>query len=681
MPHHFLKDFNDPIANKCDTYIEVIKNRTLQKPDHIVFRFLNDGVTESESLTYIELETRSKALGASMQEYGEKGDRVLLLFPAGLDYIASIFSCFYSGFIAVPAYPPRRNQKIHRLKSIIEDSKAKICILSHKVYETIERNFSEDPDLQNINWIIYEDIKDDNYKNFKEPLIKEDDIALIQYTSGSTGSPKGVMLTQLNLLYNSEYIRQAFDFNENSVGVNWLPIFHDMGLIGGVLQAAYLGVQNVGMPPTAFLKSPYNWLKAMEKYKGTTGGGPNFGFDYCLEKISDEQKQELDLKTVRTFYCGSEPVRKHTMIEFSKQFGIEERQMYPVYGMAETTLIASGGYQTEDPKYLSLKSDYLSKEIIEVAENTNEKVTELVGCGHTWMETEIIIVKPETFEKLDENTIGEIWIKGPTVAKGYWNKPEETERSFNAFTTNTNEGPFLRTGDMGFLREKELYITGRLKDLIIVRGRNYYPNDLEFTIQNCHDDFRNNGVAVISVLKNGEEKLVVVQELERTALRKDNHDELISLIRKVISEEYELDVYAVCLIRTGSIPLTSSGKIQRRQTKYDYLNNDLNIVKQWSRDEEISIEDNDLKDFKEPSEEAIKEWLINWIMRNHQFRRDEIDLDKSIMSYGVDSLSAVTLEQEISEKFGFQWHVSSFMLNPSINKLAEEGMEIYKENG
>ncbi|NOY49184.1 MAG: AMP-binding protein [Chlorobi bacterium] len=678
MPHDFLKDFKDAAVNGSETYIEVIKNRVLEKPEHVVFRFLNDGVNENESLTYRQLELRSKALGAKMQEYGKKGDRVLLLFPPGLSYVASIFACFYSGFIAVPAYPPRRNHKLTRLNTIIADSGAGISIISRKVYNDIERNFADDEKLKSIRWIIYEDVSDDDALKWADTGIFPGDIALLQYTSGSTGNPKGVMLSQLNLLYNSEYIHRTFEFNSSSVGVNWLPIFHDMGLIGGVLQSAYLGLTNVGMPPTAFLKNPLNWLKAMEKYGGTTGGGPNFGFDYCLEKISDEDKKLLDLSKVKTFYCGAEPVRKPTMEAFSKEFGIETRQMYPVYGMAETTLIASGGYQSEAPKYISLKSDKLSKGKVEIATDDYDRKVELVGCGHAWMETVIEIVDPGTFNKLPELNVGEIWVAGPTVAKGYWEKPEETERTFNAFIKNSGEGPFLRTGDLGFLNDGELYITGRLKDMIIIRGVNYYPNDIEFTIQKNSADFRQNGGAAIPVIKDGKEKLVIVQELERTALRKDNHDELISLIRERISDEYELDVYAVCLIRTGSIPLTSSGKIQRRQTKYDYLNKQLNIVKEWSRGE-AGEDTAETASSIVPSEEAIKEWLISWIIRNQQFRRDEIDLDKNIMSYGIDSLSAVTLEQEISGKFGFQWHVSSFMLNPTINKLAEEGMEIYKE--
>ena len=684
MVYSFLKKYNDPLVQDCSTYIDVIKNRVKANPGHVVFRFLSDGINENESLTYQQLETRSKALGAAVQKLAVKGERVLLLFPPGLSYVASLFACFYSGMIAVPAYPPRRNRSLHRVHTIVEDSGATVSLISRQVFNDIERNFAEDELLNKIHWIVYEDVSDKKALDWKPVEIQPNDTCLLQYTSGSTGHPKGVMITQLNLLYNSEYIRQTFDFDKNSVGVNWLPIFHDMGLIGGVLQSAYLGVLNVGMPPMAFLKNPLNWLRAIEKYKGTTGGGPNFSFDYCIQKTSEEERSELDLSTIKTFYCGAEPVRKPTMEVFPKAFaksGVRPRQMYPVYGMAETTLIVSGGYQNEKPKYLKLDAAELSVNKVVIADETPKafgaKTVELVGCGHSWMETKIEIVDPATFERTAANSVGEIWVSGPTVAKGYWNKTEENRRTFGARINSTGEGPFLRTGDLGFMHENELYITGRLKDLIIVRGVNYYPSDIELTMQNADQSLKQNSGAAIPVTVKGEEKLVVVQELERTALRDADYDQIMNNIRMAIAEEHELEVFGIALIRTGSIPLTSSGKIQRRLTKYAYLNNELNIVAAWEQDASEAISQD--TETEVPTIEGIKLWLTNWIVRNQHFRPEEIDLDKNMMAYGIDSLAAVTLEQEISQHFGFQWHVSSFMLNPTINKLAEEGVEIYKE--
>ena len=681
MAYSFLKYFKDPIAQSSKTYVEVIKKRTIADPDHVVFRFLENGVDESETLTYRQLEIRSKAVGAVMQSHGKKGDRVLLLFPAGLQYVASLFACFYSGMVAVPAYPPRRNRNLNRVLSIVQDAGAQMALVTRQVYDDIERNFAELPLLREIHWIVYEDIDDTEAKNWKKTEILPEDVAIIQYTSGSTGNPKGVMLSQLNLLYNSEYIRLTFDFSkETTIGMNWLPIFHDMGLIGGILQSAFLGGLNIGMPPVQFIKSPFKWLKAITKYKATVGGGPNFSYDYCVEKISEEEKKELDLSSMKTFYCGAEPVRKETMESFATAFascGAKPEQLYPVYGMAETTLIATGGLQKEAPKYLRVKQDKLSQNRVEIADEKDKKAIELVGCGTAWLETEIAIVNPKTFEKTEAMEVGEIWIAGPTVAKGYWNKPEETKRTFEATLNGSGQGPFLRTGDLGFVYEKELYITGRLKDLIIIRGVNHYPSDIEYTVAHSHPDLRPNACAAFSILKNGVEKLVIVQELKRSALRKTDFNPVMDEIRRSIAEEYELEAYAIVLIRTGSLPLTSSGKIQRRQTRYNFVNKKLNVVASWQIKEQPSEKSNTSRPKETASEGNIREWLIKWIINNQHFRRSDIDLDKEITAYGIDSLSAVTLEQEISEQFGFDWHVSSFMLNPTINGLAKEGVQLF----
>lgn len=677
--YSFLKNNNDTLIQNCLTYTEVIQKRTCSDPNFVVFRFLSDGINEDGSYTYKQLEDRSKSVAASLQKIGKKGDNVLLLFQPGLAYVASLYACFYSGFVAVPAYPPRRNRGIERIYTIIEDSGANICLLSQQVYNDIQRNFTDDSKLSNIQWIVYDDIQDTDKDNFKEENILPEDIALIQYTSGSTGNPKGVMLTQLNLMYNSEYIRTTFGVDKESVGVHWLPLFHDMGLIGGLLQAAYVKCVNINIPPMAFLKNPLNWLKAIDKYRGTIAGGPNFAFDYCIQKTTEEERKELDLSSMKVFFCGAEPIRQQTMKKFVEDFAIskiKEEMLYPCYGMAETTLIVTGGVFSEKPKYLSINTSALSENKVIIEKENTPGTTDLVSSGKTWLNTKIEIVNPHTIKQVSENEVGEIWISGPTVATGYYGKPEESKMIFGAHISDTNDGPFLRTGDLGFVYENELYITGRLKDIIIIRGVNYYPTDIEYLIQDNIPELKNNSGAVFPVTIDNSEKIVVVQELERTAMRNTDHNIILEKIRQIISEEMELETQAVVLIRTGSIPLTSSGKIQRRQTKFEYLNNELNIVAQWVKNKGVSEIKTTVSNT--PTEENIKEWLVQWIMRNQNFTREEIDLDTNITTYGIDSLAAVTLESEIGKQFGFAWHVSSFMLNPTINGLAIEGMEIYE---
>ena len=678
--YSFLKDYHDTLVKSCKTYTEVIKKRTSDKPDHILFRFLSDGINEDESFTYKQLEDRAKAVASSIQRHGQKNDSILLLFQPGLPYIASLYACLYSGMVAIPAYPPRRNRGIERIYTIIEDSNAKICLVSKQVYNDIQRNFSDDDKLSRLKWIIYDDINNAEKDKFIENVILPEDIALIQYTSGSTGNPKGVIISQLNLLYNSEYIRKTFNHNENLIGVNWLPIFHDMGLIGTILQPAYVGGENNLIPPVTILKNPLTWLKAIEKYKGNTVGGPNFIYDYCIQKISNKDCKSLDLSSVNVFFCGAEPIRKSTLKSFAKKFSIskvKEEMLYPCYGMAETTLIVSGGVYNEKPKYLTIDSKALSENKVVISKASGENSTDLVSSGKTWLETKVIIVNPQTLKKAGNNEVGEIWISGPTVAKGYYGKPDESKLVFGAITSDTHEGPFLRTGDLGFFHENELYITGRLKDIIIIRGINYYPNDLEFLLQDNIPELKQNAGAVFSVTIGNNEKPVVVHELERTAMRNVDHNEIINKIRKLITEEYEIEPHAIVLIKTGSIALTSSGKIQRQQTKLEYLNNKLNIVAQWEKN--IDENENLITVPNIPTKENIKEWLIQWIIKNQNFTREQIDNDTIITAYGIDSLAAVTLETEIGKHFNFQWHVSSFILNPTINSLTDEGMKIFEE--
>jgi len=675
--YDFLKDYNDPLVRQSATYLEVIVRRTIETPEHVVYRFLEDGINESEILTYGALANQAKAVGYALQQKGKKGDRVLLLFPAGLSYVAALFGCFYSGLIAVPAYAPRKNRGVKRLLSIVADADAKICLVTRQIFDDIERNFHNEPLLRNMKWIIYEEIKPEEAPRFTPTEIYPEDIALLQYTSGSTGHPKGVMITQLNLLYNSEYIRQSFGLGKHTIGMHWLPVFHDMGLIGGILQVAYIGAINIGMPPGVFLKNPVSWLQAITKYRATTGGGPNFTYDFCVQKTTEEEVAKLDLSSMTVFYCGAEPIRQSTYQSFTTHFAksnVSPKQLYSCYGMAETTLIVTGGYPDEEPVFLNLDTEALSNNKVIVTENHKKSVT-IAGCGHTWMETVVKIVNPDTFVPSALNEIGEVWVKGPTVAKGYWNKAEETHRTFHA-VTNEGEGPFLRTGDLGFIHESELYITGRLKDLIIIRGANHYPSDIEFTVQKAHSALRENSGAAFPITHKNQEVLVIVQELERTALRNTDHEAVIAAIRTAIAEEHEIEAHAVVLIKTGSVPLTSSGKIQRRQTRYEYLNNELQVVSYWEKETAMQAE---MVEKEIPTEEILKEWLISWIIRNQQFRRQDVDPDKNIIHYGIDSLAAVTLESEISDRFGFQWHVSSFMLNPTINGLAKEGMILFEE--
>jgi len=662
------------------TLPDILRRRAEIQKDELLYTFLADGENEKDKYSYQKLDHQAKAIAAEIQKVAKKGDRVLMLYPAGMEYIASLYGCFYSGAIAIPAYPPRRNRNFFRIQSIINNSGATIAMTTKSIYNLIDRNFADEESLKNIKWIIFEDIDLENAKGWLNPNLIPDDLAILQYTSGSTGTPKGVMVSHGNVMANSEFIRIAFEYKQhNSLAVSWLPSFHDMGLIGCTFQSLYAGYPTVFMPPVAFLQKPENWFKAVTKYKGTSIGAPNFSYDYCTEKISEEELINYDLSNLDNVFCGAEPIRKETFVNFTEKFktsGFLKNAFYPCYGLAEGTLIVTGGNNSEEPKYINIDSSTLEKNKIKILEKETENSQSFVSCGHAWTDTKVVLVNPETFEKCKVDEVGEIWVQGSSVCKGYWNNPEETERTFNAYLKDGKTGPFLRTGDLGFFVDDNLYITGRIKDLIIIRGVNHYPNDIEHSIEKCHEALRPNSNAAFSVDINNEERLVIVQELERTYMRNLNSEEVFENIRKQISIEFDLQIYAIVLIKTGSIFKTSSGKIQRRACKKAFLENSLNEIASWKQ--EITETKNILEEIPSTINE-VQEWIINWLSKKLKINKELIDPEKAITSYGLDSLTAVELEQEVNTKFGINWSVASFLQENKISELAKEGFELIKK--
>ncbi|MEX0679101.1 MAG: aminotransferase class I/II-fold pyridoxal phosphate-dependent enzyme, partial [Pirellulales bacterium] len=395
---------------------------------------------------------------------------------------------------------------------------------------------------------------------------------------------KGVMLTHANLMHNSASIAYAFEHTRSgaAAGVFWLPSYHDMGLIGGIVQPLYIGRPNVLMSPMAFLQKPYRWLKAISHYQATIGGGPNFAYDLCVRKITSEQRATLDLSSWRLAFNGAEPVRAETLDVFTRTFepvGFRRTAFYPCYGMAEATLIVSGGFKAGLPVVRTFDAEALESNQVVDALADEEGACELVGSGGKLLDQRILIAHPEHTTTMPPDQVGEIWVAGPSVAQGYWNRPEETERTFRAYLKDTGEGPFLRTGDLGFIQDGELFITGRLKDLIIIRGMNHYPHDIEATAEKCHPRIRPANGAAFAAEVGGVERLVIVQEIERG--QQSELDEVIEAVRRGVAAEHELNVDAVALVKAGSIPKTSSGKIQRHACRQAFLDGSLESVVQW----------------------------------------------------------------------------------------------------
>lgn len=573
-------DLQEPL-NKFSTLVELLRYRASSQPERIAYIFLRDGEIEEARLTYGELDQKARAIAAHLQSLEAKGERGLLLYPPGLDFISAFFGCLYAGVVAIPAYPPRRNQNLWRLQAIIADSQARFTFTNAVLFPSLENQWAKDPELGAMQWIVTDEIDPHLRENWQEPTLEKNSLAFLQYTSGSTGTPKGVMVSHHNLLINSADLDRGWGHDQDSVMVTWLPTFHDMGLIYGVIQPLYKGFLCYMMSPASFMERPLRWLQALSDKQATHSAAPNFAYDLCVRKIPPEKRATLDLSHWCMALNGAEPVRAEVLKKFAEAFqvsGFKATTLCPGYGLAEATLKVTAVSYDSPPYFYPVQANALEKNKIVGATETDTNVQTLVGCGWTTIDTQIVIVNPETLKPCSPEIVGEIWVSGSTIAQGYWGKPQETQETFQAYLADTGAGPFLRTGDLGFIKDGELFVIGRLKEIILIRGRNNYPQDIELTVQNSHPALRPSCGAAFTVENKGEEKLVVVQEVERTWLRKVDIDEVKRAIRKAVVQEYDLQVYAIALIRTGSLPKTSSGKIQRRGCRAKFLEGSLEIL-------------------------------------------------------------------------------------------------------
>ena len=555
------------------TLVDLVGRRAAVDPDRTAYRYLDDGEGNERRFSYRELDASARAIAGRLQEQGvRQGDRVLLLYPSGLDYIAAFFGCLFAGAVAVPAYAPRPKGPDGRLDAIVKDAGAAVALTTDEVLSVIRQLPAGDFHREVKTWIATDQV-DANDGLWRMPNLDDDTLAFLQYTSGSTSTPKGVMVSHGNLMANERMLQVALEQDQDSTWVGWLPMFHDMGLIGNVIQPLYVGAACVLMSPMAFVQEPIRWLRAITKYRAHTSGAPNFAYDLCVAKTTPEEREGLDLSSWKLAFNGSEPVRAETVDRFShafEPFGFRRSTFYPCYGLAEATLFVSGPVKSSVPEVRTFEAAGLEqRQAISTAEG-DEGGRTLVGCGRTWLDQTIVIADPDTSNRCPDGRIGEIWISGPNVTKGYWGREEATTATFRARLAQSGEGPFLRTGDLGFFHGGSLFISGRIKDLIIIRGRNHYPQDIELTVESSHPILRPGCGAAFAIDVDGDERLVVVQEVKRNFKDADLHD-VVDVIRRAVSENHELAAHAVVLIKPGRIPKTSSGKIQRHACRQGYL--------------------------------------------------------------------------------------------------------------
>ncbi|MBL7684763.1 MAG: AMP-binding protein, partial [Deltaproteobacteria bacterium] len=665
--------------------IDLFELRTEENPQAKPYTFLEDGESQERSITLEALTKQAKALAVHLQEKGYAGQTALLLFPPGIDYIVSFLGCLYAGVIAVPAYPPdpnRLSRTLPRLLSVIQDAQAKLVLSTEAICSMADFFFSQAPDLASLDWIASDRIDSSFLTSWKPPQMDSNSLAFLQYTSGSTGSPKGVMLSHGNLLHNLKMIQHAFAAKREDVGVSWLPPYHDMGLIGGILEPVYAGCSTILFSPLDFLKHPIRWLKAISKYRGTISGAPNFAYEMCIRKVTEEQKSQLDLSSWTLAFSGAEPIRPETLRRFAQSFapcGFKKEALYTCYGLAESTLIVSGSKRFEEPIIQSFSKEGLKKHRAEHSQKFEDAV-ELVSCGQVLPEQQLKIVDPDSKQLCAPYEIGEVWIQGESIAKGYFHQKEKTEEIFAAKHSSLSE-TFFKTGDLGFLDpDKKLYITGRLKDLIIINGSNHYPQDIETNFEKADAALRAGCVAAFSIESDQSEKLAVMAELEKgIVLTQDQFHNLVESIQQVISEKHEIDVHDIILIPSGSIPKTSSGKISRYACKQGFLEKTIEVLHHWSRHQGVSSKASVTPNASEPdllqnlpSDEKVLK-IQNWIQSQLSERlgiTEEIDLRKPFTHFGLDSRDAVNLAGELEDWLGGTFSPTLLWEYPTIERLS-----------
>lgn len=662
------------------TFIDILRWRAQNQADQTAYTFLLDGEQEDARFTYCELERQARAIGSLLEQLGAGGDCILLLYPPGLDFIAAFFGCLYAGAIAVPAYPPRNARHIPRLQMIAKDLCGKITLVltTEKAKGRLQKWFNGNPVLSSLQIVPTDTLPPEHGETWQEPFIDEQRLAFLQYTSGSTAQPKGVMVSHRNMIYNSAMIRDCFELTQDSRMVSWLPPYHDLGL-GAILQPLFVGFPVILMSPMAFLQRPVRWMETISAYRATISGGPDFSYALCARKITPEQQDKLDLSSWKQAFSGAEPINPETLEHFSAVFGscgFCEQAFYPCYGLAEATLLVSGGKKTtERPGIRSFQETALKHNQVQEQSEGIQDSRRFVSCGKILPGETVIIVDPESRTQCPAQQIGEIWVAGPSVARGYWNHKKKSKEIFRASLAGQEKGSFLRTGDLGFFQDGELFVTGRLKDLLIIRGRNYYPQDIERLAEQSHPVLRENASAAFSITIEGQERVFIAAEVERRSAREkaenvsqeSEYYEVIANIRQAVTECCELKVYGVLLLKIGTIPKTTSGKIQRQACRKGFLEGTLNVIMQWVDD---TLEHEMLSPSKAEGEtephiqpvrslpvnqnpakraEIIQAWLIDHLAEHLKVKPEKIDIQEPFARYGLDSLQAVNLAADLED--------------------------------
>ncbi|PJK37294.1 non-ribosomal peptide synthetase [Pseudomonas sp. S10E 269] len=643
------------------TLVQSLQRRAAQTPDQVALRFLAESAEHSVVLSYCDLDQRARTIAAALQANAELGDRAVLLFPSGPDYVAAFFGCLYAGVIAVPAYPPESTRRHHqeRLLSIISDAEPRLLLTIASLADGLSQ-LDNAPPVLSVDSL-------ESAGNWIAPDLHPDDIAFLQYTSGSTALPKGVQVSHGNLVANEVLIRRGFgiDLNPDDVIVSWLPLYHDMGLIGGLLQPIFSGVPCVLMSPAYFLGRPLRWLEAISAYGGTISGGPDFAYRLCSERVSDSALERLDLSRWRVAYSGSEPIRLDTLERFAEKFatcGFTPNNFFASYGLAEATLFVAGGTRGQGIAALRVDEQALAANRAEPGQGSA-----IMSCGTSQPEHAVLIADPQTLTELPDNRVGELWASGPSIAHGYWRNPEATAKTFVQHAGRT----WLRTGDLGFIRDGEVYITGRLKDLLIVRGHNLYPQDIEQTIEREVEVVRKGRVAAFAVSDKGLEGIGIAAEISRSVQKILPPEALIKAIRQAVAEAYQEAPSVVVLLNPGALPKTSSGKVQRAACALRHKDGSLDSYAQFP-DLQAQVSDGALES------ELHNQIAAIWC---EQLNIASVAADDHFFLLGGNSITATQVVARLRETLGLELNLRMLFEAPTLEGFAANVAQLQQDGG
>lgn len=697
--------------NQVNSLIDLLRWRAEHQTDQLAYTFLLDGESEALNYSYYELDQKARSIAATLQTLNLQGERAVLLYPQGLDYIAAFFGCLYAGVIAVPAYPPKNRRNLPRLQAIITDSQAVIILSIETIANSSKALFQDTISEHNPNWLLTDKLHFDNPDEWQPPKLNQDSLAFLQYTSGSTGNPKGVMVSHGNLMANQKIMQESASHNSQSTFVGWLPFYHDMGLICNIMQPLYIGAPAILMSPMAFLEKPLRWLRTISDYRAHTSGGPNFAYDLCVQKITQQEKAKLDLSSWRLAFNGSEPINSATLDRFEKAFaccGFRREVFYPCYGLAEATLFVTGASKSAIPTVKSFNKSRLEEgKVSKVTQMDAYK--QLVGCGIQGSEHQIRIVNPDTQALCADGHIGEIQVSGPSIAKGYWQNATETAATFVVESNDEKMTTWLRTGDLGFIDGGELFISGRLKDLIIIRGRNYHPHDIEGAAEAAVNCLNPGALAAFATDSDDGEKLVLLAELKRSHLRQDDYKGEFSAIRSSLVEEIGVQAEAIILLKPGAILKTTSGKIRRSACRVAFDSSLLDVVaadyidhkslqqhlahmqkaggnqfetivsKAQSLPEQALLRQALLLASQGDGVHLLAQYLSAKVSVLSGIDQDQIDLSIPVLNLGIDSLKAIELKYTIDDLLQINFPLVLLLEDKSLTTISEHALSLAKQ--